>query len=84
MSDVWSCSQRQGQASHTDWETCGMEMAMEKSWNVKKWQKVMEFCYQNVTSSSRDYFQICTLFTDIKKVCIGLNYLLNATNAKSE
>ena len=77
MSDVWSCSQRQGQASqsHTDWETWGMEMAMEKSWNVKKWQKVMEFCYQNVTSSSRDYCQICTLFTDVKKVCIGLKYL---------
>ena len=33
-----------GQGSHGDWKTWKMKMVMEKSWNMKNWPKVMEFC----------------------------------------
>ena len=31
------------QGSHRDLKTWKMKMVIEKSWNMKKWQKVMEF-----------------------------------------
>ena len=35
------------QGSHRDWKTWKNEMVMEKSWNMKNWPKVIEFCYQS-------------------------------------
>ena len=34
-----------------------MKMVMEKSWNMKKWPKVMEFC-----DSVREFYQFCPQF----------------------
>ena len=50
---------------------------MEKPWNMRKWQKVMEFCYQswNFTNSGPDFYQICAFFADIKKFGISLVFL---------
>ena len=36
--------ERNKQGSLGDWKTWKMKMVMEKSWNMKKWPKVMEFC----------------------------------------
>ena len=46
-------------------------MAMEKLWNVKDWQKVMEFCVQSwsFTNFHTKFDLICAPFADIS---IGL------------
>ena len=55
------------QGSHRDWR---MVMVMEKSWIMKNWQKVVEFCDQswNFTSFAPEFYQICALSADIKKL----------------
>ena len=35
------------QGSHRDWNTWKMKVVMQKSWNMKNWPKVMEFCDQS-------------------------------------
>ena len=35
------------QGSHRDWKTWKMKVVMEKSWNMKNWPKVIEFCDQS-------------------------------------
>ena len=35
------------EGSHGDWKTWKTKMVMEKSWNMKNWPKVMEFCDQS-------------------------------------
>ena len=40
-----------------DWKTWKMKMVMEKSWNMKKWPKVMEFC-----DSVMEFYQFCPQF----------------------
>ena len=40
--------------SHGDWKTWKMKMVMEKSWNVKNWPKVIEFC-----DSVMEFYQFC-------------------------
>ena len=46
-------------------------MVMGKTWNLKKWQKVMEFCDQscNFTNFATKFYQIVALFA---KIYIGL------------
>ena len=41
-----------------------LEMKVEKSWNIKKWPKVMEFCDQswNFTNFVPELYRICILF----------------------
>ena len=52
------------QGSHGDWKTWKMKMVMEKSWNMTKWPKVMEFCYQSwhFTNFATKLYQICMFF----------------------
>ena len=40
-------------------------MVMEKSWNMKNWPKVMEFCDEswNFTNFAPQFYQICIFFT---------------------
>ena len=47
-------------------------MVMEKSWNIKNWPKVMEFCDQswNFTDFVPELYQICTFFATTKKLSI--------------
>ena len=47
-----------------DWKTWKMKMVMEKSWNMKNWPKVMEFCLQswNFTNFAPKMYQICVFF----------------------
>ena len=49
------------QGSHSDWKSWKMKMDMEKSWNMRNWQKVMEFSDQswNFTNFAFE-FLICT------------------------
>ena len=35
------------QGSHGGWKIWKVKMVMEKSWNMKNWPKVMEFCDQS-------------------------------------
>ena len=35
---------RYQQGSHRDWKAWKMKMVMEKSWNMKNWPKIIEFC----------------------------------------
>ena len=35
------------QGPHRDWKTWKMKMVMEKSWNMKNWPEVVEFCDQS-------------------------------------
>ena len=48
---------------------------MEKSWNEKNWQKVVEFCDQswNFTNFAPEFYQIC--FADNKKLSVCLESL---------
>ena len=34
------------QGSHRDWKTWKTKVVLEKSWDMKNWPKVMEFCDQ--------------------------------------
>ena len=47
-----------------------MKMVIEKSWNMKDWLKVMEFCYQswNFTNFAPKFYQICMLFATPKEL----------------
>ena len=45
------------QGSHGDWKTWKMKMVIEKSWNVKKWPKVIQFC-----DSVMEFYQFCPQF----------------------
>ena len=47
-----------------------MKMAMEKSWNMKNWPKVMEYCAQscNFTNFAPKLCQICIFLTTAKKL----------------
>ena len=65
-----------------------MKMVMEKSWNMKIWPKVMEFCYQivNFTYLPLNCTKFVCFFATTKKLSINvesLGFLQNATNAKS-
>ena len=66
--------------SHRDWKTWVVKMVMEKSWNIKKWQKVMEFCDHGSNFAPESY-QICVLFADITLVSIGLESSHFLTNS---
>ena len=59
-------------------------MVMEKSWNMKKWTKVMEFCYQSWNFSNFDpkMHQICMFFVTTKKLSIIVESLHFPPNAK--
>ena len=50
---------------------------MEKLWNKKNWQKVMEFCdwSSNYTNFAPELYHICAFFADIKKFSISLQSL---------
>ena len=62
------------QDSHGDWKTWKMKMVMEKSWNMKNWPKIMEFCAQswNVTNFARKLCQICIFLATTKKLSSDL------------
>ena len=49
-------------------------MVMEKSWNIRNWQKVMEFWEKlwNYTNCVPEFCQMCALFANMKKFSIGL------------
>ena len=47
---------------------------MEKSWNMKNWQKVRAFCDQSSNFAST-FYQIRASFADIKKSSISLESL---------
>ena len=49
-------------------------MVMEKSWNMKNWPKVMEFCDQswNFTNFAPELYQICNSFVTTKKLSSDL------------
>ena len=59
---------------------------MEKSWNMKTCQKVMEFCDQSwkFTNFSPKLYQICTFFVTTMKLSIFIfrRFLQNVTNTK--
>ena len=42
--DLEGTKRHHDQGSHGDWQTWEMKMVMEKSWNMKNWPKIMEFC----------------------------------------
>ena len=45
------------QSSDGDWKTLKMKLVLEKSWNMKNWPKVMEFC-----DSVMEFYQFCPHF----------------------
>ena len=45
------------QGSQRDWKTWKMKMVMERSWNMKNWPKVLEFC-----DSVIELYQFCPQF----------------------
>ena len=45
------------QGSDGDWKTLKMKLVMEKSWNMKNWPEVMEFC-----DSVMEFYQFCPHF----------------------
>ena len=49
-------------------------MVNEKSWNMKNWPKVMEFCYQSrkCNNFAPKMYQICILFAVTKKLSIDV------------
>ena len=51
-----------------------MKMVMEKSWNMKNWPKVMEFCSQswNFTNFAPELDQICIFVATTKKLSIDV------------
>ena len=62
-------------------------MVMEKSWNVKNCQKVIEFCdiSWNLTDFAPEFYQICALFADVTKFSIGfesLHFLTFSANCR--
>ena len=54
-----------------------MKMVMEKSWNMKNWPKVMEFCDQslNFTTFAPKFDQICSFLVTNKKFSSNLKSL---------
>ena len=61
----------EGEGSHRDWKSWKMKVVMEKSWNMKNWQKVMKYCDQS-WNFAPELYQICALLADIQKFIIGL------------
>ena len=61
-----------------------MKMVMEKSWNMKKLSKVMEFCVQSwsFTNFAPQLYQICSKQQSRKSVFSNV-FLQNVANAKS-
>ena len=49
-------------------------MVMEKSWNMKNWPKVMEFCDHswNFTNFPKELYQICMFLVATKKLINNL------------
>ena len=62
------------QGSHGDWKTWKMKMVVEKSWNMKNWPKVIEFCAQswNFTNFANKLYQICIYLATTKKLSSDL------------
>ena len=60
-------------------------MVMEKSWNMKNWPKVMEFCYQswNFTNFAPELYQICIFFATNKKLSMDVESTFLTFSAKS-
>ena len=54
---------------------------MKKSYNMKNWQKVMEFCDQswNVDVFVLEFYKICAFFADIGKFTISVENLYSPT-----
>ena len=54
-----------------------MKMFMEKSWNMKYWPKVIEFCYQswNLTYFALKLYQFCRFFDTTEKLSIDVKSL---------
>ena len=63
------------QGSHRHWKSWKMKMVMEKSWNMKNWQKVLEFYDQSLdlNSFALEFYQIYASFADITKLSISLD-----------
>ena len=49
-------------------------MVMEKSWNMKNWSKVMEFCDQswNFTNFAPKFYQFCIFVVTAKQLSSNL------------
>ena len=66
-------------------------MVMEKSWNMKNWPKVIEFCDQlwNFTNFAPKFYQFCFVLVTAKKLSRNLEiphfrrFPQNVANAKS-
>ena len=54
-----------------------MKIFMKKSWNIKSWEKLMGFSDKSYdfTNFAPEFYQICTIFADIKKISISLESL---------
>ena len=62
-----------------------MNVVMEKSLNMKNWQKVMTFFNQswNVTNFAPEFCQICAFFADVKTFSIHfIGSLQNVVNGR--
>ena len=56
-------------------------MVMERSWNMKNWPKVMDFCDQswNFSNFAPKFYQICCFFVTTKKLSSNLESLHSPT-----
>ena len=59
-------------------------MVMEKSWNMKNWSKVMEFCDQswNFNNFAPEFYQICIFFVTNQAAIYKVHFPQNTANAK--
>ena len=60
-----------------------MKIVIEKSWNIKHWQTVKEFCDQswNFNIYALEFYQICAFFADILKLSVSFSKMSKMQNS---